>query len=56
MRKIRSNHKSLLNYFLYDEKYLSKQYIRKCQLFIDSLGNSKLEDCFKMEKPKNENK
>jgi len=50
MRKIRSNHNSLLNFFLYDKKYLSKAYIKKCEEFIDSLGSRKLEDYFKMEK------
>ena len=48
-KKIRSNHNSLLNFFLYEKKYLSKAYIKKCEEFIDSLGKNKLEDCFKME-------
>ena len=48
---VRSNHNSLLNYFLYDKKDLSPAYVRKCEEFIDSLGNAKLADCFKMEKP-----
>ena len=47
---VRSNHNSLLNYFLYDKKDLSPAYVRKCEEFIDSLGSSKLADCFKMEK------
>jgi hypothetical protein len=51
-KKIRSNHKSLLNFFLYEEKYLSKAYIKKCEEFIDRLGRRKLEDCFKIEKKK----
>ncbi len=50
-RKVRSSHNSLLNYFLYDKRDLSPAYIRKCEEFIDSLGSSKLADCFKMEKP-----
>ena len=51
MRKIRSNHNSLLNYFLYDKEDLSKKYVKKCEDFIDNLGyKNKLEDCFKMEK------
>ena len=54
---VRSNHNSLLNYFLYDEKDLSKAYVKKCEQFIDSLGyKNKLEDCFKMEKPNKEKK
>ena len=51
MRKVRSNHNSLLNYFLYNKQDLSPAYVRKCEEFIDSLGSSKLADCFKMEKP-----
>ena len=48
---VRSNHNSLLNYFLYDKRNLSSAYVRKCEEFIDSLGSAKLADCFKMEKP-----
>ena len=51
VRKVRSNHNSLLNYFLYDKQDLSPAYTRKCEEFIDSLGSAKLADCFKMEKP-----
>ena len=51
MVKVRSNHNSLLNYFLYDKQDLSPAYTRKCEEFIDSLGSAKLADCFKMEKP-----
>ena len=38
MRKIRSNHNSLLNYFLYDKEDLSKEYVKKCEDFIDSIS------------------
>ena len=51
MKKVRSNHNSLLNYFLYDKQDLSPAYVRKCEEFIDNLGSVKLADCFKMEKP-----
>ena len=51
MTRVRSNHNSLLNYFLYDKQDLSPAYVRKCEEFIDSLGSAKLADCFKMEKP-----
>jgi hypothetical protein len=54
MASIRSKHNNLLNYFLHDRKDLSKAYVRKCEEFIDSLGSNKLEDCFKMEIPKQE--
>ena len=48
---VRSNHNSLLNYFLYDKRDLSPAYTKKCEEFIDDLGSAKLADCFKMEKP-----
>ena len=54
MASIRSKHNNLLNYFICDKKDLSKAYVRKCEKFIDSLGSNKLEDCFKMEIPKKE--
>ena len=34
---VRSKHNNLLNYFLYDNKYLSKAYVRKCKNFIDDI-------------------
>ena len=34
---IRSKHNDLLNYFLYDDKDLSKAYVRKCKNFIDDI-------------------
>ena len=34
---VRSNHNSLLNYFLYVYIYLSKAYVRKCKNFIDDI-------------------
>ena len=37
--KIKSNHNNLLNYFLYDEKYLSKTYVKKCKRFLNSISN-----------------
>ena len=36
--KIKSNHNNLLNYFLYDEKYLSKTYVKKCKCFLNSIS------------------
>ena len=49
--KVRSNHNSLLNYFLYEEKDLSRAYVKKCQTFIDNLGSRKLADCMKLQAP-----
>ena len=37
--KIKSNHNNLLNYFLYDKKYLSKTYVKKCKCFLNSISN-----------------
>ena len=37
MSKIKSKHNNLLNYFLYDHKYLSKQYLKKCKKFFKEL-------------------
>ena len=34
---IRSKHNNLLNYFLYDEKDLSKAYVKKCKNFLDNI-------------------
>ena len=34
---VRSKHNNLLNYFLYDNKDLSKAYVRKCKNFIDDI-------------------
>lgn len=36
---IRSKHNNLLNYFLFDEKYLSKKYLDKCKKFFKELEN-----------------
>ena len=34
---VRSKHNNLLNYFLYDDKDLSKAYVRKCKKFFKEL-------------------
>jgi uncharacterized LabA/DUF88 family protein len=40
--KIRSKHNNLLNYFIYDDKYLSKEYVKKCKHFLENqLNNNK---------------
>ena len=39
---IRSKHNNLLNYFIYDDKYLSKEYVKKCKHFLENrLNNNK---------------
>lgn len=37
MKKVRSKHNDLLNYFLYDNKYLSKEYKDSCKEFFNGL-------------------
>ena len=41
-RKIRSKHNDLLNYFIHDERDLSRAYVRKCERFLWSLRNKGL--------------
>jgi len=39
---IRSKHNNLLNYFIYDNKDLSKNYVKKCKRFLkNQLNNNK---------------
>ncbi len=47
MAKIRSKHDNLLNYFIYDDKELSKEYVRKSKKFLNSIKNKKVIDIFK---------
>ena len=42
MAKIRSKHSDLLNYFIYDDKDLSKEYVRKSKKFLKSIKNNKV--------------
>ena len=38
--KVRSKKNNLLNYFIFDEKYLSKNYVKNCKKFLNSLSNN----------------
>ena len=40
MKKIRSNKYNLLNYFIYDKKYLSKSYIKHVEKFLEAIGKT----------------
>ena len=42
MAKVRSKHSELLNYFMYDDKDLSKEYVRKSKKFLNSIKNNKV--------------
>ena len=47
MASIRSKHNNLLNYFLYDEKLLSKAYVRKFKKFLNEIkqkGNNAIKN------------
>ena len=37
MKKIRSNKNDLLNYFIYDKKDLSKEYIKQAKKFLNGI-------------------
>ena len=42
MTKIRSRHNDLLNYFIYEDKDLSKEYVKKSRKFLNSIKNKKV--------------
>ena len=44
---IRSNHDNLLNYFIHDDKDLSKKYVKDSKKFLESIKNKKVIDIFK---------
>jgi len=37
MKKVRSKHNSLINYFIHDDRDLAPGYIRSCEKFLDGL-------------------
>lgn len=41
MTKIKSKHHDLLNYFLYDNKYLSEDYIKKSKEYLTKIGKQR---------------
>ena len=44
---IRSKHDNLLNYFIHDDKDLSKKYVKASKKFLESIKNKKVIDIFK---------
>ena len=40
MKKIKSDYKSLLNYFVCKHNNLSKNYLKDCKSFLNSLNNN----------------
>ena len=38
MKKIRSKHNNLLNYFLYKDSELSPAYVKKCKKFLKEIS------------------
>ena len=49
MRKIKSKHNNLMNYFICDRKYLSKAYVKKSEKFLKEISD-------RLKKRKEENK
>jgi len=41
MKKIRSKHNNLLNYFIHDRQDLSTAYVRSCEKFFRELGKKR---------------
>ncbi len=41
MKRIRSNHNSLLNYFIHDRRDLSPAYVRSCEKFFKELSRKR---------------
>lgn len=41
MARIRSKHDNLLNYFIYDDKDLSKEYVKKSREYITKIGKER---------------
>ena len=41
MKKIRSKHNNLLNYFIHDPRDLSPAYVRSCEKFFRELGKKR---------------
>ena len=39
MKKIRSKHNDLLNYFIHDERDLSPAYVKSCEKFLEEISH-----------------
>ena len=44
---IRSKHDNLLNYFIHDDKDLSKKYVENSEKFLEEFKNKKVIDIYK---------
>jgi len=44
---IRSKHDNLLNYFIHDDRDLSKKYVKDSKKFLQNIKNKKVIDIFK---------
>ena len=52
MKKIRSKHNDLLNYFIHDRRDLSPAYVRSCEKFFRELGKkNKVTSCKRVGPP-----
>ncbi len=41
MKRIRSNHNNLLNYFIHDKRDLSPAYVRSCEKFFKEISRKR---------------
>jgi len=51
MKRIRSNHSNLLNYFIHDKRDLSPAYVRGCEKFLKEISAKLQASSFKLQAP-----
>ena len=44
MKKIRSKHNNLMNYFIHDRRDLSPAYVRSCEKFLDEFIEKRIRE------------
>jgi hypothetical protein len=51
MKRIRSNHNNLLNYFIHDKRDLSPAYVRSCEKFFKEISRKRQASSSKRQAP-----
>ena len=51
MKKIRSKHSNLLNYFIHDKRDLSPAYVRSCEKFLKEISSKPQASSTKLQAP-----
>ena len=51
MKKIRSKHSNLLNYFIHDRRDLSPAYVRSCEKFLKEISSKRHATSYKLQAP-----